>query len=335
MEIKEIDHIITRYLNQTSNAAEEQYLLDWLKEDESHRKYFMEIRDIWLLSNFPDKKDSARQAFDRFRNKVTRKQIVRTSNNYYRWMRWTISAVAVFILGVAGYFLLHQTDGKEYVEIAKTYCKVLMPENCKGAVMLPDSSVVWLNSGSMLIYPENFESDKRNVRLVGEGYFEVRRNPAAPFQLEAGKMKITVLGTTFNVKSYPDDEIVETVLLTGSVNVRVGDQEVYKLHPNEKISWNTKNDRVSVSTVVGSDYNIWKEERLSFDNATLSDVLDKLEKWYGVEIICADSLKQNTRLSLTVRNEPVKEILKMISLIVPIKYEFTGNQKIHIYMSGR
>lgn len=335
MEIKEIDHIITRYLDQTADAAEEQLLLDWLQGDESHQKYFMEIRDIWLLSNIPHKKDSTRQAFDSFKSKITKKQIFRISNNYYRWMQWTISVAALFILCAGSYFLLHQTDRKEYVEIAKTYCKVLMPENCKGAVMLPDSSVVWLNSGSTLIYPENFESDKRNVRLVGEAYFEVRKNPSAPFQVEAGEMKITVLGTTFNVKSYLDDEIVETVLLTGSVNVKVREHEVYKLRPNEKISLNTSNDWVSVSTVVGSDYNVWKEERLSFDNATLSDVLNKLEKWYGVEIICADSLKQNTRLSLTVRNEPVNEMLKMISLIVPIKYEFRGNQKIHIYMSGK
>lgn len=335
MEIKEIDHIIIRYLDQTADAAEEQSLLDWLKGDESHQKYFMEIRNIWLLSNVPDKKDSARQAFDSFKSKVTRNQTVRNFNLYHRWMQWTISVATLFILCAGSYFLLHQTDKKEYVEIAKTYCKVLMPENCKGAVVLPDSSVVWLNSGSTLIYPENFESDKRNVRLVGEGYFEVRKNPSAPFQLEAGKMKITVLGTTFNVKSYADDEVVETVLLTGSVNVEVEEQKVYKLHPNEKISLNTKNDRVSVSTVVGSDYNVWKEEWLSFDNATLSDVLNKLEKWYGVEIICADSLKQNTRLSLTIRNEPVNEMLKMISLIVPIKYEFKENRKIHIYMSGK
>lgn len=334
METKEIDHIITRYLNQTADAAEEQYLLDWLKEDKSHRKYFMEIRDIWSLSNIPHKKNSARQAFDSFKSKVTKKQIVRNPDSYYRWMQWTVSVAALFVLCVGSYFLLHQADRKEYVEIAKTYCKVFMPKNCKGAVTLPDSSVVWLNSGSTLIYPENFESDKRNVRLVGEGYFEVKRNPSVPFQVEAGKMKITVLGTTFNVKSYPDDEIVETVLLTGAVNVKIGDQRGYNLHPNEKISFNTKNDRVSVSSVVGSDYNVWKEERLNFDNATLSDVLNKLEKWYGVEIICADSLKQNTRLSLTVRDESVNEMLKMISLIVPVKYEFKGDKKIHIYMFG-
>ena len=334
MEIKEIDHIITRYLNQNADAAEEQYLLDWLKEDESHQEYFMEVRDIWLLSKVPAERDSAKQAFDSFKSKVTKKQTVRNPNNYYRWMQWTVSVAALFVLCVGSYFLVHQADRKEHVKIDKTYCKVLMPENCKGSVVLPDSSVVWLNSGSTLIYPENFESDKRNVKLVGEAYFEVRRNPLAPFQVEAGEMNISVLGTTFNVKSYPDDEIVETVLLTGSVNVKVGDEEVY-LRPNEKISLNTKNDQISVSTVVGSDYNIWKEERLSFDNATLSDVLNKLEKWYGVEIICGDSLKQNTRLSLTVRNEPVNEMLKMISLIVPVKYEFRGNQKIHIYMSGK
>ncbi|WP_455593011.1 FecR family protein [Bacteroides sp.] len=335
METKEIDHIITRYLNHTADAAEEQLLLNWLKEDKTHQKYFMELRDIWLLSKVPDKRGSAKQAFRHFKNQVVLKKTVHRSNQYARLLQWTVSIAALFILCAGGYFLLHQADRTEYVEIAKTYCKVLMPENCKGAVVLPDSSVVWLNAGSTLIYPENFEPDKRNVTLVGEGYFEVKRNPSAPFQVEAGKMLITVLGTTFNVKSYMDDEVVETVLLTGSVNVKVGEQKVYKLHPNQKISLNTRNDRVSVNTVVGSDYNVWKEQRLSFDNASLGDVLNKLEKWYGVEIICADSLRQNIRLSLTVRNEPVNEMLKMISLIVPIKYEFRGKQNIHIYMSGK
>lgn len=335
MDIKEIDNIITRYLDQTIDSAEEQFLLDWLQEEISHRKYFMEVRDIWLLSKVPVQKDSVKHAFGKFRGRVMRKPAERERTLYHRWMQWAVSIAAILMLCAGSYYLLHQADRKEYIEIAKTYCKVLMPENCKGSVVLPDSSVVWLNSGSTLIYPESFDSDCREVKLVGEGYFEVKRNPAAPFHVEAGKMLVTVLGTTFNVRSYANDEVVETVLLTGSVNVEVEGQKVYKLCPNQKISLNTRDSRVSVNTVVGSDYNVWKEERLSFDNALLGDVLNKLEKWYGVEIICDDTLKRNIRLSLTVRNEPVEEMLRMISLIVPIKYEFHGSQEIHVYLSGK
>lgn len=335
MDIKEIDNIITRYLDQTIDSTEEQVLLDWLQEEVAHRKYFMEVRDIWLLSKAPAKKDSVEQAFDKFKGRIMTKQIERGHGLYHRWMQWTVSTAAILMLCVGSYFLLHQADKKEYIEIAKTYCKVLMPENCKGSVVLPDGSVVWLNSGSTLIYPESFDSDCREVKLVGEGYFEVKRNPDAPFHVEAGKMLVTVLGTTFNVRSYANDEVVETVLLTGSVNVKVEGQKVYNLCPNQKISLNTRDNKVSVNSVIGSDYNIWKEDHLSFDNALLGDILNKLEKWYGVEIICDDTLKRNIRLSLTVRNESADEMLRMISLIVPIKYEFHGSQKIHIYMSGK
>lgn len=330
MDKKDINDIITRYLNRTISPVEETFLLEWLKADEKNRKLFMELRDIWLFSNLPSQKESVEQSFDKFRKRV--REASPRRNRFYPMFRWASSIAALLILAVGGFYLFNRPVEIQYVEVPETFCKVIMPENCKGSVILPDSSVVWLNSGSTLVYPEHFAANSRNVKLTGEGYFEVKKNSSAPFHVEARQMLVTVLGTTFNVRSYEDDEIVETVLLTGSVNVKTNDEKVYRLVPNQRIALNVKAQRADITTVTGSDYSIWKEDRLRFENASLGEVINKLEKWYRIEITCPERLKRDVHLSLTVRNESVGEIMKMISLIVPVKYNIRENQKVDIYI---
>lgn len=331
METKNIDSIIICYLNGTIDAIEEKTLHNWLEEDKAHQKYFMEIRDVWLFSQVPTKLNSSDQGFAQFKKRINKKKMSLHHSYVYRWMQWSASIAALFILCIGTFYLFNRPSKELVTEIPKVYYKVLMPKNCKGSFVLPDSSVVWLNSGSTLIYPEKFETNCRNVRLIGEGYFEVKRNTVAPFYVEAKDMLITVLGTTFTVRSYENDDIVETVLLSGSVNVKIEGSKTYLLKPNQKIALNVKDKHISVTQVVACDYNIWKEDCLSFDNALLGEVINKLEKWYGAKITCNDNLKRKIRLSLTVRNESLSEILKMISLIAPIRYKVDENQKAHIY----
>lgn len=335
MDKKDINDIITRYLDGNISPDEEEFLLEWLKADKKNRKLFMEFRDVWLFSRVPLEEELVEQSFDKFAQRVRTNQVLPERKGLHPVLRWVASIAALLIIGIGSFYLINQAERVRYVEVPQTYCKVIMPEKCKGAVVLPDSSVVWLNAGSTLIYPERFAADIRNVKLTGEAYFEVKKNSSAPFHVEARQMLITVLGTTFNVRSYENDEVVETVLLTGSVKVKMNDGKVYRLVPNQRITLNLKEQSVDITTVVGTDYNIWKEDRLRFENAPLGQVINKLEKWYGIEITCPEGLRRDVRLSLTVRNETVAEIMKMISLIVPVKYTIHPNQKVDIYMSDK
>lgn len=335
MDKEDINDIIARYLDGNISPDEEEFLLEWLKADKKNRKLFMELRDIWLFSRVPLEKELVEQSFDKFAKRVRMNKVLPERKGLHPALRWVASIAALLIIGIGSFYLINHTGKVRYVEVPQTYCKVIMPEKCKGTVVLPDSSVVWLNAGSTLIYPERFAADSRNVKLTGEGYFEVKKNPSAPFHVEARQMLVTVLGTTFNVRSYENEEIVETVLLTGSVNVKMNDEKVYQLAPNQRIALNLKEQSVDITTVVGTDYNIWKEDRLRFENAPLGEVINKLEKWYGIEMACPEGLRRNVRLSLTVRNETVGEIMKMISLIVPVKYTIHPNQKVDIYMSDK
>lgn len=326
----DIDPIIAHYLDETITPDEKRYLLEWLKADDENLKYFSEIREIWLMAQASPNKRSAKDSFCKFKERVMTEG-VRKRGHLYPILKWAVSVAAFLTLLLGNIYFLNQPVEKLYVEVPKVFCKVMMPVGSKGSVVLPDSSVVWLRSGSTLIYPEHFEANCRNVKLSGEGYFEVKRNPSAPFHVEAKQMLITVLGTTFNIKGYENDEVVETVLLTGAVDVKVNNKHLYHLVPNQKISFNRRNEQVSVNKVNGSDYNSWKDECLVFDNASLGDVIRKLENWYQVEFSCPESLRSTVRLSFTVCDESKEEILKLMMRIAPIKYAVRADHKIEIY----
>ena len=141
------------------------------------------------------------------------KQPLERNKKYYRIGYSIAATVAIFIIG---FWIANN--------ISSSDINISAPMNDKLAVMLPDSSEVWLNAGSSILYPETFAKDKRQVILNGEAYFSVKKDTASPFIVETSQLSVKVLGTRFNVKAYPNDEKITTTLTSGKVEVSVRSQ---------------------------------------------------------------------------------------------------------------
>ena len=205
--------------------------------------------------------------------------------------------------------------------------RVIMGKDSKGAVTLPDGTTVWLNAGSMLVYPDRFSDNKRSVKLEGEGYFEVVRDEKAPFFVETDGMVVNVLGTHFNVKNYENKETIETTLLSGKVEVLLsGMSSGIVLKSNQRISCNRQNGTYSLAEVDASDYIIWIGDKLVCTNEKLSTILHRMKHWYNIDIECRKGVPLDHRLSLTIRKESPEEILKLLTLISPIRYTIEGDK---------
>lgn len=320
-----MDELILKYIGKTATDSEKEQLLAWLKADEKHLALFRETQTLWhtaTIALMPE--EEVRHKLDELKGKMASRK--RKKLGIAQFMR--IAAAVVLLITIAGSsFYLGQRLTSSATAEAIVMNQVVMGNGNRGSITLPDGTIAYLNSGSKLIYPETFNPAFRQVKLEGEAYFEVKRDEKAPFYVETECMIVNVLGTVFDVQSYAQKEIAETVLLSGKVEVTLKENnKKIVLQPDQKISYNKQTKNFHLEKVDASEYGIWINEQLLFDSEKLSTVLRKMERWYGIRITAASTLPLDQRLTLTIRYEPKEEILKMLSLIVPMQYTIKGDQ---------
>lgn len=211
----------------------------------------------------------------------------------------------------------------------------------RSKVTLPDGSTVWLNVSSRLTYDYG-KANSRDVTLEGEAFFDVKKDENRPFMIHTRKMDITVLGTSFNVRSYKEDKTVETSLIQGKVEVTIkGDNpEKVILTPNQKIVLPNQDVKVPVVTslpVANKEHytlgevsvnphdslvaeTAWKENYLIFNNERFEDIAVKMERWFDVSIAIQDSTVKNYRFTGTFANETVEETLEALKFTSMFHY---------------
>lgn len=150
---------------------------------------------------------------------------------------------------------------------------------------LADGTKVWLNSESELRFPVRFTADDRNVYLKGEAYFQVKKNEGKPFTVFLNESNVTVLGTSFNIKAYKDEENIYTTLVEGSVrfSVEKGGEPVV-LHPGMQSVWNVESGKTEVKKVDVNQFIAWRDGRFVFPSTTLEELMMQLKRWYNIEV---------------------------------------------------
>ncbi|MDL2244706.1 FecR family protein [Parabacteroides sp. OttesenSCG-928-J18] len=319
-----MDSIIIKYLNGEASEEEKQTLYAWIKEKEENNHYFSNVRDLWITSNtLLSSKKEGDSKFPAFREKVLKMDHSRRQKNTRLAMiRWSAAAVILLICSLSTYFWGKKevNEPNHIMEQAVTMNQTVIG-NTKQAINLPDGSVVWLNANSRLSFPETFSSEERRVKLEGEGYFEVTHNQEAPFFVETDHMVIKVLGTTFDVHSYTNRSISETVLLSGKVEVHLSTGKPITLFPNQKISYHKETEDYTLEEVDASEYAIWTNEKLIMASEELGTIFRKLERWYDIRILYDETIPVHAKYSLTIRDESKEEMLRSLSIIAPISYQ--------------
>jgi transmembrane sensor len=164
------------------------------------------------------------------------------------------------------------------------YNTITTPKGGQYEIVLPDGSRVWLNSASSLKFPTAFKGKERQVELTGEGYFEIEKNAHMPFSVSINKLKVQVLGTSFNTMAYTDEGVINTTLLEGAVAVSEGDL-VKRLLPGQQAKLSSGDHRLTVGKADIQKAVAWKNGLFEFDNTDLATIMRQLARWYDVEII--------------------------------------------------
>lgn len=193
------------------------------------------------------------------------------------------------------------------------------PMGSRVSFSLPDGTKGWLNSGSSLTYFIPFNGN-RIVALNGEAWFDVTHDQQHPFEISAGKSKVKVLGTSFNVSAYQEAEYIEVVLQQGKVEFYQDNlAEKITLAPSQKLVYSS--GKVDVTTTDPSKYQAWTDGKLVFRGDNMAEVARRIERWYNVKVILADKDLNNYSFRATFEDDSLEEVMRLLSLTSPIDYK--------------
>jgi transmembrane sensor len=263
---------------------------------------------------------------------------------------WAMACVVV-IAAAAWFFYPQKPNQLKSPDLAKVVSpsEISVKNGSKTRIKLPDGTQVWLNAGSRLTYDKDFGNRLREVTLTGEGFFDVVRNEQKPFIIHTTRMDVKVLGTRFNVKSYPNDKTTEASLIHGSIEVSLKDRSSEKiiLKPNEKIvvanidtaqqpviaHHSTKEHmdplvaikhltyQAADSTIVETS---WVDNKLAFSDEAFSELAPRLERWYGVTIQFREESLKALRFTGTFKDETIEEAMRGLTITASFNYKFRG-----------
>ena len=328
-----VEDYIIRFVARKESQEDVQKLREWLAADPAHRDELKEWLAAWDTAGMLDAADKFNpdKAYQRFMFRVNAESAPKKirKNDVFTTIR---RIAAIFVIGLSlgilyFYWTKNQPDQVAFIE-------KIVPPGSKSELQLPDGSAVWLNAGSSLRYPENYGKTKRDIYLEGEAYFKVAQQNGKTFTVYTALANITAVGTEFNVKAYPDEDVVETILIAGELAVENGEAatpfERTILKPWQKMSV-TVSDSQPVLVITQLDSDIaeaevsWKERYWRLERVPLQDLAIKLERRYDVRIRVEDQLKNHT-ISGTFEDESLEQVLYaiQISTTVPIQYQIDG-----------
>lgn len=198
------------------------------------------------------------------------------------------------------------------------------------SITLEDGTVVRLNAGSSLLYPESFKKGSRIVYLSGEGNFNVAKDPSRPFIVKTAHMDVQALGTVFCVQSFVGDRQMRATLKEGKVMVSVpsvGEQPYY-LNPDDQLVFSPSENTVSLAKVDAGRVLGWEDGYLTFTNASFQEIVSALERRFNVSVVYDFGKMQNNALNMRFQpDESLEDVLNVLSLLIPgSRFKIEGNR---------
>ncbi|MEN8156191.1 MAG: FecR domain-containing protein [Bacteroidota bacterium] len=321
--------IIVRYFEGTISESDELHLLEWLKSSPEAVEQFNDFQKIWGMTEVvtPSNNKVIDKDWKLLQQKVhtlkteEKKQVTTI-------LYWLPRFAAVFILGVIisaaiSYSMMHSSS-KDL-----SYYEISAPYDARSEILLPDGTTIWLNAGTHLRYSNEYGRKQREVFLSGEACFNVETHPKAPFLVRTADLRIKAYGTTFNVKSYPEENTVETTLIEGSIGITRNKYEEnpvdeVMLEPNQRVVYYKTSQNPSYLVSKGIDplkSTLWKEGTLSVNSETLGEMAIKLERKYGVKIHFENEALKELTFTGTFENETIEQVLEAIGMAAHLNYE--------------
>ncbi|MDR0756632.1 MAG: FecR domain-containing protein [Tannerella sp.] len=358
-----IEDILTALLSGAASDAEVKILREWLDMSPEHGKLLTEYREMnFIMKSYRrDGTYNVDEAWARVSRAIRKNPSGSIRRLVWRLPRYAAVFILAFGAGLAAMHFQTRRGNAETEEKEIRYTEYTVPYAAKSMIILPDSSTIWMNAGSRLRYSSDFNSADREVFIEGEAYFNVAKNADRPFYVKTSAVTLKVLGTSFNIKAYPEENSVETTVESGSVQVlrnvegRLSDRLILTagqkatiiksaaninsimtdplplpaaMSPKSVMPKETAEKTIVTKNVVTELYTSWKDARWLIEKETLEALAVKLERRYNIHVSFADESLKRISFSGTLKDETLEQVLEAIKLSAPVNYTVRQNRVI-------
>lgn len=322
------EELMAAYLSGNIATTEREELLAWVSDSSEGQKFFDNAVTLWSLTEqmaYPDFSANKTAVWQKVDQRLVSPAMETKANKTAKvrslgGTSWWAVAAAVSLLLVAGWWLLQPT--------APTAVIASTLNDERSDLTLPDGTVVWLNENTYFTY-ENVEGE-RQVHLSGEAFFDVATDSLQPFRIYTDDAITTVLGTSFNIRAYPEEEQVEVSVKEGKVALepKAKKEEVaeatvqrVELLPGDKGVFVKETTAIATKEEQAKNSTAWKDGKLDFDAVPLAEVVEIVERYYEVEIELADERLGRCLLYGKYENLPLEELLQLIEITAELEME--------------
>ena len=308
MDYSNIEGLLISYYDGKATAEEVREIEAWIKLSDKNKKQAMEIYTLLLMTEAQQVAENI--DLDEELSKV--KRHMRESKYHISWWSW-MQRIAVFLLipmTITIFMLCQSRSAPIHTQLYEIRTQPGMITSFR----LPDSTLVYLNSGSVLKYPSVFTGNIREVSLDGEAYFDVTKDPTHKFIVSTPQnSKVEVLGTRFNLEAFGNMDEVTTTLIEGKVEFiyqRAGTERKMIMKPGQKTIYNKKNGEILLKSTNGASELSWKDMKIILDQTPMRDALHMLGKRYNVEFVVNTSKYDKFTFTGKFTEQYVEDILE-------------------------
>lgn len=300
------------------SPEEEKELIDWLFNNPKKRKQYEILKAKYVAASLKHAKKS------------TSVLNVRKKNAFKNVYKYAAILIVLLTSSLLTWHFLDNNVSPDSTNTIVTNNSLVLVTTQKGEkkdIVLADSTKITLNSNSALSYPKHFNGNIREVAIKGEAFFDVTKDEKKPFIVTTDQgMKIRVLGTSFNIKSYPEDKNVETTLVTGKVKViEENKNTVVELSPSQKATYVKSEDKMIVERVNTTNFTSWKEGKLIYNDTPMHQVIKDLERTYNLKFDVTSKRILDYKYKGEFDNLSIKQILDLFEVSSPITYSIQNN----------
>jgi len=346
--------LLVGYIEGSLNDPHRDEVHHWLETDPANWEFFNRFKEAW--SNPQElielSKENQEKDWSFISMTLHESDKVKSGRNSKRlFSRWWIRVAAVFVmfLSITGGYYLGRNTNRPLSLTGGGYHEIVVPAGEKSKLILSDGTKVWINAGSTLRLPNQFNYISRDIWLDGEAYFEVTHDKVRPFLVHTSDLDIRALGTKFNVKAYSDEDVIEATLIEGLISLETWNifnnrvDEVF-VQPNHKAIFVKKKNpvisdeiireideplrpkRITISKPIQVEQTIsWREGKLVFIDETFENIASKLERRFGVSILIENEQIKKVRYTGVLKNISVEQALKAIQFTARFNYSIHDN----------
>lgn len=293
-------------------------VLSNLNEENGSKEEYNQLKNAWALLASEKEMPSyqVEELYLNFQRQLKSRRISFKLNTYLKY-----AAIFILAVGISSLYFYYQNNSEMQKATASFNTLVVAENGQRSKVILPDSSVVWLNSGSQFSYNSNFGKTNREIKLVGQAFFQVTKNKLLPLVVSCNDLKVKVLGTRFDVNAYPNNENISVALQSGSVELLHSTNESfhYRIVPGEMAQFDSHSEKVLIHEANIDRITSWTDGILYFSDSPMKEVFIQLERKYNIDIEVTNYKIYQSVFTATIKNETLEEIFRSIAFSCSVR----------------